>query len=71
HQAVAVRLKQGRIPAYTGDAPNMDGQTVWQHRYTLLCFAAAFLIAVALTYLVERPCAAQWREKKATGDKAT
>ena len=71
HQAIAVRLKQGRIPAYTGDAPNMDGQTVWQHRYTLLCFAAAFLIAVALTYLVEKPCAAFWKEKKTEDGKAT
>ncbi len=67
HQTLAVRLKQARIPSYTGDAPNMDGQTVWQHRYTWVCFAAALLFAALMTYIIEKPCArafAPRREEK-------
>ena len=61
HQAIAVRLKQGRLPSYTGDAPNVEGQVVWQHRYMFMCFAMAFLVSAVLTYLVEKPCAAWLR----------
>lgn len=57
HQTLAVRLKQARIPSYTGSAPNMDGQMVWQHRYTLVCFIAALLFAAFMTYAIEKPCA--------------
>ena len=57
HQTLAVRLKQARIPSYTGSTPNMDGQTVWQHRYTLVCFIAALLFAAFMTYVIEKPCA--------------
>ena len=57
HQTLAVRLKQARIPSYTGDAPHMESQTVWQHRYTLACFAAAVLFAAFMTYIIEKPCA--------------
>ena len=67
HQTLAVRLKQARIPSYTGDAPNMDGQTVWQHRYTLVCFIVAILFAAFMTYIIEKPCAralAPRREEK-------
>ena len=57
HQFLAVQLKKWRIPAYTGDAPNMEGQMPWQHTYTLVCFAAALLAAFLVTYLIEKPCA--------------
>ena len=57
HQTIAVRLKEARIPAYTGDSPNVDGQAVWQHRYTLVCFIAALLFAAFMTYIIEKPCA--------------
>ena len=57
HQFLAVQLKKWHIPPYTGDAPNREGQQPWQNQYTLLCFAAALLCAMLLTYLVEKPCA--------------
>ena len=64
HQYLAVWLKKWRIPAYTGDQPNIDGQQPWQNRYTLICFAAALLAATALTYLVEKPCAKWIRNRR-------
>ncbi len=57
HQFLEVQLKKWHIPPYTGDAPNREGQQPWQNQYTLLCFAAALLCAMLLTYLVEKPCA--------------
>ena len=35
----------------------------WQLHYTLICFAAALIVAVAMTYLVEKP-AARWADKR-------
>lgn len=55
HQFIAVRLKEWHIPAYTGENPNFSGQQPWQTQYTYLCFAAALLIAVLLTFTVEKP----------------
>ena len=63
HQFLAVKLKAWRIPPYTGDAPNREGQQPWQNQYTLLCFAAALLSALLLTYLVEKPCA-RWIKRR-------
>ena len=57
HQYLAVKLKEFHIPAYTSEMPQMSEGRVWQTRYTLLCFAAAFVLAAALTYLVEKPAA--------------
>ncbi len=62
HQFLAVKLKQWHIPAYTGDAPNREGQQPWQNQYTLLCFGAALLTALILTYIVEKPCS-RWIKK--------
>ena len=33
----------------------MNEGRAWQTNYTLLCFAAAFLLAAALTFFVEKP----------------
>ena len=64
HQWLAVRLKEWRIPPYAAEAnPNQAGEMPWQLHYTLLCFAAALLVAAAVTYLVERP-AARWGQRK-------
>ena len=63
HQFLAVQLKKWRIPPYTGSTPNMDGQQPWQNIYTLCCFAAALLAAVAVTYLVEKPCARRIKKR--------
>ena len=63
HQFLALRLKAWRIPPYTGDEPFREGQQPWQTLYTWGCFAFAIIVAVALTYLVEKPCA-KWIKKK-------
>ena len=58
HQWLAVRLKEWRMPPYQADVnPNMTGEMPWQLHYTLVCFAAALALAVAVTYLIERPAA--------------
>lgn len=55
HQFLAVRLRDGRIPAYSAEAPHKAGESPWQLRYTLLCFGAALALSLALTYLFEKP----------------
>ena len=55
HQYLAVKLKEFHIPAYTTEMPQMYEGREWQTKYTLLCFFAAFVLAAALTYLVEKP----------------
>ena len=63
HQWLAVQLKNWRVPPYAAPAnPNMAGELPWQRDYTLVCFAAAFALAVLVTYLVEKPCA-RWIDK--------
>ena len=60
HQWLAVKLKQWRIPPYLAESnPNQAGEMPWQLQYTLLCFAAALILATLITYLVEKP-AAKW-----------
>lgn len=55
HQTLAVKLKEWRIPPYTGNQPQVDGQQPWQLIYTLGCFAAALIAAILVTYLIEKP----------------
>ena len=56
HQWIAVKLKEWRIPYWTGEQPpNMTGDTVWQWRYTALILAATLAAAILATYLLERP----------------
>ena len=69
HQFLALQLKKWHIPPYTGDAPNMEGQMPWQRRYTALCFLAALLTAVLVTYLVEKPCARLIKKHKKSAEK--
>lgn len=58
HQWLAVRLKNWKIPYWSGDTPpNILGDKTWQWQYTLLCFALALGIAALTTYFVERPAA--------------
>ena len=68
HQFLAVQLKKWRIPPYTGDAPNREGQMPWQLHYTIACFAAALLAAIAITYLVEKPCG-KWIKRRLSSRK--
>lgn len=56
HQWLAVKLKQWHIPPYLAEEnPNQAGEMPWQLNYTLLCFAAALVLATLMTYLVEKP----------------
>lgn len=65
HQSIAVWLKDLHIPHWEGEKPpNMTGDTVWMHRYQLLCWLAAFAAALAGTYFVERPLARALLKKK-------
>lgn len=57
HQFLAVKLKQWHIPPYEGTNPNQAGLQPWQDQYTFCCFAGALLLAILITYLVEKPCA--------------
>ncbi len=57
HQYIAVKLKNFRIPYWEGDTPpNQLGDKPWQWKYMLLCIAVSFVVSVAMTYLVEKPC---------------
>ena len=71
HQWIAVKLKDWRIPFWSGETPpNMTGDTRWQWTYTALCLAATFALAIATTYLIERPAAKRilaWQPKEPRG----
>ena len=55
HQFLATRLKDWHIPAYVSENPSQSGEQPWQRLYMLCCFAAAILVAAAVTYLFEKP----------------
>lgn len=56
HQWIAVKFKEWRIPAWTGEQPpNMTGDVSWQWRYTLAILLATFAAAILATYALERP----------------
>ena len=57
HQNIAVFLKEYGIPASVYELPNQEGDLSWQIQYTALCFGLSVLAAIAVTYLVEKPCA--------------
>jgi len=57
HQWLAVKLKAWHIPAYVSEAPHKAAEQPWQMKYTLLCFIAPFVLAILVTYLIEKPCA--------------
>ena len=58
HQYIAVKLKEFRIPYWQGDVPpNMLNDRIWMWKYQTLCIVVAFIAAVLMTYLVEKPMA--------------
>lgn len=59
HQIVAVHLKRLGIPASASATPHYDSERPWQYAYTFLTFGLSLLLAVLVTYLVEKP-AAKW-----------
>lgn len=57
HQYIAVKIKEWKIVPSVSPYPWTAGETAWKWPYSLLCLGAAFVFAVLVTYLVERPCA--------------
>ena len=55
HQYLAVKLRSWGIPYSEFEFPNREGDRPWQWKYTLLCFGLALAVAIAVTYLIERP----------------
>ena len=68
HQWIAVKLKEWKIPYWTGEKPpNITGDTRWQWTYTALIFLGTFTLAIAATYLIEHPAAKRimaWQPKQ-------
>ncbi|MEN6635508.1 MAG: acyltransferase [Clostridiaceae bacterium] len=68
HQWLAVKLKEWKIPYWTGDnPPNMTGDTRWQWTYTVLILIGTFTLAILATYLLEHPAAKRimaWQPKQ-------
>ena len=54
HQYIAVRLKQMHIPPSVSDMPNMVAEQPWQTWYTILSFIVPLIVAVVLTYLIDK-----------------
>lgn len=64
HQYIAVKLKQYHIPYWEGDKPpNQLYDTVWMWKYQILILVVSVVVAVMMTYIVEKP-AAKWLLKK-------
>ena len=57
HQAVAVQLKKWHFPPYLSAEPHVSREQPWQLTFTLAVFGITLLIAVIMTYLVEKPAA--------------
>lgn len=63
HQYMAVGLKTLRIPVWEGSTPpNMTGDSVWMWKYQILIVVAALVVAVVMTYGLEKPVA-KWLQK--------
>ena len=64
HQFIAVKLKEYRIPYYSGDIPpNMTGDTKWQWTYFILCIVISLIVASIITYFFEKPMANLLKKK--------
>ena len=63
HQTIAVWLLKSRLIPSAFENPNYSGDTVWQGRFTLACFAISIVAATLLTYGFERPVARQLGKK--------
>ena len=57
HQTVIVHMKRIRFPESVSDTPNMAGEQPWQSRYTFWAFAISLVLAVLVTYCIEKPAA--------------
>lgn len=66
HQTVIVHMKRLHIPPSVSDTPHTAGEQPWQTRYTLLAFGVSLLLAILVTYLIEKP-AARFLDKMRAG----
>ena len=57
HQTVIVHMKRVRFPASVSDSPNTVGEQPWQNQYTFWAFAISLVLAVLVTYCIEKPAA--------------
>ena len=68
HQFISVKLKEMRIPYWEGDVPpNQLGDKPWMWKYLILCILVSLLVAIIMTYLVEKPMSKlimKWYNKK-------
>jgi len=58
HQNIAVHLKRIGFPPSVHETPNMapgGPEEPWKFQYTALCFGLSVLIAIAITFLIEKP----------------
>ena len=69
HQTLAVHLKRIGFPPSVSETPNMAGEQPWQGLYTLAAFGFSLVLAILITYLVEKPAGKllqkYWDRKKA------
>lgn len=63
HQTVTVHLKRLGIPWSESDEPHISGELQWQMKYTALAFGISVVLAVIVTYAVEKP-AAKWLDRR-------
>ena len=64
HQFISVKLKEFHIPFYEGDiAPNVTGDEKWKWMYFIICIIVSLLVAIIMTYLIEKP-ASKYIKKK-------
>ena len=64
HQTIAVWLLKSRLIPSAFENPNYSGDTVWQGRFTLACFAISIAAATLLTYGFEHPVARRLGKKQ-------
>lgn len=65
HQNIAVHLKRIGFPPSVNELPNMASggpEKPWVYQYTALCFGLSVLVAIAITFLIEKPGA--WALRK-------
>lgn len=55
HQVLAVWISRSRIIPSRFENPNFSGDYLWQRTFSLTAFLGALLLAVILTYALERP----------------
>jgi peptidoglycan/LPS O-acetylase OafA/YrhL len=57
HQMLTVWIKYTlRIPKWYGDTPpNIDGNSVWMHKFNLIAWTVSLIVALAVTFFFEKP----------------